>query len=822
MVRMSAIGLARRDRSNRSSARSRLSAGMALFAMVHPGALTWAADAASDADESGNQLGEVVVTARRAAESLMKVPVAESVVSADTLTMYNIIDIAGVTALIPGVRMERNGGVTGGLMTVRGITSSSGEPAIEQSVASVIDGLQISRAYITQQAFFDMHEVEVLEGPQALFFGKNVSAGVIALQSNDPTDKFESYLKTGYEFNAQEKSLEGAISGPIDDVLQARLAVRGSIDRGWMENDAVATANPDFPKDPLPGAKSSFNGNKDLYGRLTLLYEPTSNFKASLKAYGGVQRDNGWFASSELFNCANPRPNSDCSLNGHQSIGGLPADEAAPSPYYKDGQPYGDYETSLVSLTLNYYTDQFSLTSVTGNYHFREDAAYNATATVNPYAAFVYAGFSINQVSEEIRLVSTFQGPLNFTGGAYVGKDEMNHFEALLIAPLPPDPVTGKYDTVDRVAKPADTTYSVFGQGRWNFVPTWEFAAGARYSYDAATGQLGNVFINPTFAALRPGFLSPAGIIYRQSANFNNVSPEASLTWRPQDNFMAYGSFKTGDKAGGFSAPALVAPNAAPPGSEPGKTTSGFLYQPEKVLGGELGIKTELLDRSLRITAAVYRYDYKQLQLSNFVAAPVPTVETLNVGRLRTEGFESDALWRATHELSLHGGFAYTHARYIDFSGIGCYTGQTAATGCLTQTTGPLKGSLYQNLTGQSPVRAPAVALNAGYNYNYNLPNSLILGFSTDVRFTTRYNLQQNDSPWAVEKAYSIVDAAIQLGAGDDRWTVSLIGKNLTNRYCAIESVDTPGGTGNPIHGEDIAAVVGRPRQIELEATYNF
>jgi iron complex outermembrane recepter protein len=835
MIRTSVIEAVRRSRFSWLSGHTHLLAGLALVAAAQPAAVTWAADdganVASDAG-NGNQLGEVVVTARRSAEPLMKVPVADSVVSADTLTRYNISDITGATAQIPGVRLERNGGVTGGLMTIRGITSSSGEPAVEQSVASVIDGLQISRAYITQQAFFDLNQVEVLKGPQALFFGKNVSAGVVALHSNDPTDKFESYLKTGYEFNAQEKTLEGAVSGPVDDVLKARLAFRGSIMRGWMQNDAVATANPFFPNDPLPGAKSSYNGNKDMYGRLTLDYEPSSNFKASFKAYGGVQRDNGWWGSSEYLNCANPPhagvgatvedPNTDCKLNGHQSIGGLPANEAAPSPYYKDGQPYGNYETSLVSLTLNYDTDRFSVTSVTGDYHFREDAAYNGGASVYPYSAMVYAGFTINQLSEEVRAVTTFAGPLNFTAGAYVGRDGMSHFESLLIAALPPDPQTGKYDTVDRVAKPVDTTYSVFGQARWNLAPAWELAAGARYSFDHATGVLGNTFVNPTFASLRPGYLAPVGVIYQDSANFNNVSPEASLTWRPLDNFMAYGAFKTGYKAGGFSAPALVAPNAAPPGSEPGTATTGFLYQPEKVVGGELGIKTELLDQSLRLTGALYRYDYKDLQLSNFVASPIPTVETLNVGKLRTQGVEADALWRTTHELTLHGGFAYTHARYINFSGIGCYNGQTLAEGCLIQTSGPLAGAAYQNLSGQAPVRAPSVTFDTGYTYNHDLPNSLVLGLSTDVRFTTRYNLQQNESPWAVQKAYSMVDAAIQISSADDRWMVSLIGKNLTNRYYAIESVDKPGGASTPQNGEDIAAIVGRPRQIELEVGLNF
>src|SRR3546814_9267316 len=92
-----------------------------------------------------------------------------------------------------------------------------------------------------------------MKGPQALFFGKNSTAGVISLTSANPTDELEGYLRAGYEFVANERVVEGVISGPLTDTLQARLALRGSQMDGWMHNYDAPMANAFAPDFPIPG-----------------------------------------------------------------------------------------------------------------------------------------------------------------------------------------------------------------------------------------------------------------------------------------------------------------------------------------------------------------------------------------------------------------------------------------------------------------------------------------------------------------------------------------------------------------------------------------
>src|SRR5690606_22996090 len=119
--------------------------------------------------------------------------------------------------LAPQVSMGNGGSGTGAVITIRGVSSASNDAGLDQSVAVEIDGVPMSRGRIITAAVFDLASVQVLQGPQALFFGKNSPAGVISLRSADPTSEFEGYATAGYEFKSDEKFLEAAISGPLTD-----------------------------------------------------------------------------------------------------------------------------------------------------------------------------------------------------------------------------------------------------------------------------------------------------------------------------------------------------------------------------------------------------------------------------------------------------------------------------------------------------------------------------------------------------------------------------------------------------------------------------
>ena len=152
---------------------STLAGGWAL-ALAVP-ALAQTAAPAANADPRIQATGDeqIIVTARRRDETVLNVPVAVTALSDKEITRYAATDLSKIGQLVPQVQIVRSGAGTGGSFSIRGVGSSPGDAGIEQTVSVNIDGIQISRGRAVLQSFFDVQQVEVLKGPQALFFGKN-------------------------------------------------------------------------------------------------------------------------------------------------------------------------------------------------------------------------------------------------------------------------------------------------------------------------------------------------------------------------------------------------------------------------------------------------------------------------------------------------------------------------------------------------------------------------------------------------------------------------------------------------------------------------
>ena len=201
----------------------------------------------SFAQEAENVSGieEIIVTARQQAESLQDVPVTVSVMSEVDLDRYNISNLVDAAKMVPNFRINAGGSGNGSNIYLRGIGSSSISAAFDQSVAINIDGVVVNRGRFIHNAYLDMAQIEVLKGPQSLYFGKSATAGVISIKTNDPTDEFEAELGVGFESEYETTFLEGVISGPIGENLLARLAF------GTSETDELRQ-NYSFANDPMP------------------------------------------------------------------------------------------------------------------------------------------------------------------------------------------------------------------------------------------------------------------------------------------------------------------------------------------------------------------------------------------------------------------------------------------------------------------------------------------------------------------------------------------------------------------------------------------
>jgi len=210
----------------------------------------------SDRDDlvQGSGLSEIVVTARRREESVQSIPVSVQAISAEEILQRDLTSLEKIAASIPNFTIARASNGAGAQLTMRGIGSSATSIGIEQSVAVVVDGVYYGQGRVINEGFFDLARVEVLKGPQSLFFGKNATAGVISLTTADPGLDPEYIGRVGYEFAGEKAYAEAIVSQPLTDSFGIRVAVRGSrMWGGYYTN--IQQANPYLmwpPAIPLP------------------------------------------------------------------------------------------------------------------------------------------------------------------------------------------------------------------------------------------------------------------------------------------------------------------------------------------------------------------------------------------------------------------------------------------------------------------------------------------------------------------------------------------------------------------------------------------
>src|SRR5712671_1683685 len=206
--------------------RRRLITACAMVALA--GAVTPMAASAASAtpvtdEAAAGGLEVIVVSARRRTETVQDVPVNVTAVSGEEIRKQDLSSLEKLAAVTPDFTVGRASNGSAAQLTLRGIGSSSTSIGIEQSVAVVIDDVYYGQGRIIEEGFFDLKELEVLKGPQALFFGKNATAGVISLTSADPTKESEFLTKVAYEFKSRTTQAEAIASRPLTDTLGLRV-----------------------------------------------------------------------------------------------------------------------------------------------------------------------------------------------------------------------------------------------------------------------------------------------------------------------------------------------------------------------------------------------------------------------------------------------------------------------------------------------------------------------------------------------------------------------------------------------------------------------
>jgi outer membrane receptor protein involved in Fe transport len=765
--------------------------------------------------------GAIIVTARKRNETLIDVPVAVSALSSSMLARYNVSDLNAVSSMVPNVTIVKAASGTGASMTIRGVGSTFNDFGIDQTVSINIDGMQISRGFITNVAFFDVEQVEVLKGPQALFFGKNSPGGVVSVKSRSPTRHFEAGVKAGYEVVAHEYYQEGYVSGPISSTLGARLALRHSKMGGWLHNNAVGGPNPTDTAFPIArGGSKSAVGSDTTTGRLTLVWEPTDQFSAELKTLGNIYRDNGMADIGQPVHCApgytRPTdsngisdPTGDCNADNQISSGGLPVglEKGYTGGDRRNGLLWSTVDSVLTTLRLRYKTDNITFENLTGysygNFKTLSNYGYTSFTRYPGYVTELSKLFT-----EELRFNTDLGGPINFSGGFYYENgNRSGNIATRFPLSLTPDPVTGNTFQTYRLHTIKNEAWSVFGQAIWKLASNVELAGGARFTHEAKTTTEGNLYVDPRVPATFN--IMPQGVFLTNRFKDNNVSPEVTLSYKPTPDLNLYVAYKTGYKSGGASIPTTITANL---------TDESIGFGPEKSRGGEIGFKGRILDHRLTFSAVAYLYKLKGLQLvmPETTASGIFVNYVRNAANAETKGFEFDADYAVNSKLSLQAGLSYNDAKITSFPNAPCWAGQTAATGCQKLTVGTATTNITDR-AGDPLSKAPKWVLTGGFNYDTPVTSNLGLGFSGQVKYSSSYRTQDDGAPYAYQAPYATIDATIRLHEADNKWELAVIGRNLTNNYYLLVTTPRAGGMAG-----ELAGVIARPREVALQASVKF
>ena len=365
--------------------------------------------------QAQGMLEEVVVTATKRQQTLQEIPIAVSVVSAEAIEQSQVLDIKDLQTLVPSLRVTQLQGSAQTNFIIRGFGNGANNPGIEPSVGVFVDGVYRSRVGSALADLPKVERIEVLRGPQSTLFGKNASAGVISVVTAKPDmDGFSGSIG-GTVGNYSQTIIRGDVTGPLSDTVGFSLFASANERDGYFDNLTTGTA---------------FNELNRWNFRGQLLWTPSDRAEVRLI----VDAEEIDEVCCGVANIVDGPTGAIVRALGGNLVGNDPF----AYENYQDFDPANKIETQGTSLHVDYNFDSFSLTSITA---FRTldqfqsgDVDFTSARLISPSAADT-RHTKIDTFTQELRLTSTTDGPLQWMVGAFYFNEEVEHDETFGLGP---------------------------------------------------------------------------------------------------------------------------------------------------------------------------------------------------------------------------------------------------------------------------------------------------------------------------------------------------------------------------------------------------
>jgi len=800
-------------------------------AAVVGAAVFGAAGVASAQEQEVTRVDDIIVTAQKREQSLQDVPIVVTTLSQETLENAGVRDIKDLQILTPGMTVTSTASEGSTTARIRGVGTVGDNPGLESSVGIVIDGVYRSRNSVGFGDLGELQRIEVLKGPQGTLFGKNTSAGVINIITEQPsfTPEFNFEATVG---NYDAKAVSGSVSGPLSDTLAFRLYAGRRLRDGFMNIDTG------------DGPRAQTDDNNQDFGtvRGQLLWLPTESTSIRIIAdyskrdeyccVGTQVRTGPTGALVDLLSTgAGVRPAA-------PGFGRLPIDRIA----YANRSTEQQIEDKGVSIELNTDLGLFGGSTFTSITAYRDWEFVNGQDADFSGADVAYRlpdgefGAQLDNFTQEFRLAGATDR-LDWLVGVFASVEGIERRDSFYLgadyAPLlslqitsslglPPNPgrlpcftVTGQTSAgllgclatgvgatgptitsgqaLRDVYEQDSDTFAVFTNSTYRITDSLDVTLGLRFTQDEkslsglqtnlGTSSAACAAILPNAGIIGPAVVLGGGSPAQAAEATNAIVGRFCLPWtnpfyanrainESTDDSEISGTFKVGYRP--MDDLLLYASYA--------RGYKSFGYNQDRVQSGVTPVSTLFFPSE---TVDAYEAGFKSTLLDGSLLLNATYFhQTFNdfqlntflgtafvvesIPELKSQGVDADLLWLSPVEgLTFQAGVTYTDAKYGQFTAADLSAGSNFAQLSL--------------LPGARASFAPEWSVTGGVTFDRSLGNGLRGGFSLSGKWMSEYNTGSDLLPFKMQDDFAVLNGRVTLGTEDDRWTVEFWGQNLTD-----------------------------------------
>ncbi|MBU7579976.1 MAG: TonB-dependent receptor [Porphyrobacter sp.] len=678
------------------------------------------------ASEADGQLATIIVTANRREENLQDVAVSADILDAERVgaIFSGTADITALAGTAPGLNVESSNGRVAPRFYIRGLGNTDFDLAASQPVSVILDDVVMENVTLKSFPIFDVQRVEVLRGPQGTLFGRNTPAGIVKIESIKPSH--DTSVAASLSFGSLDTiGLNGAVGGSIaKDVLAFRASAQLQKRGEWIDNG-------------FTGRDNVLGGYTDIAVRGQLLFTPTE--RTSILAAVNY-RD---LAGSSTFFRANILGPGNNRLNANYDRNTV--------FYDAGGGNRANYNQFGATLTASYEFDGATLTSITSHWtsegFSRGDIDGGNMVTgpgFIPFPSDTQDSLDLEQTTQEVRLASNGDGPLSWqVGGFYFTSD----FDVTTVGFNFPPPVTVNH---------TNEAWALFGQVSYQLTDTLRATGGIRYTDDQKD------FFVRSGAAPQPRSVGDDQFDWDISL-FADVSDDASIYAKIANSFR--GPTIQGRDVAFFAAPSVA--------------------QSENITSYEVGFKSEMADRRVRLNGAVYYYTVEDPQFTA-VGGAGNLVQLVNANKGEAYGVELDGAFQISPQFLVTLGVAYNSTEIQDANlAVGICAQCT-----VTDPTRVIAGTRRAFINGNPFPNAPEWSGDFTARYSIPVGNSGEFFIFTDWVFLGETNFLLYES--AEFNAGSRIEGGLKVGysGGNGQWEVAAFARNITDEDNVLGVID--------------------------------